>query len=74
MKNMLEDIFKKTTDEIWTEGFEFGRRVAEEEVRMSIMRQLEDLTKADWKYPKGTRREEAVALFMNSAMEIANGK
>jgi len=74
MRNMLEDIFKKTTDEIWEEGYELGRERAEAEVRMSMIRQLEDLRKGDWKFPKGTRREEAVELFFASAMEIANGK
>ena len=74
MRKILERMFEDTTDEIWGEGYRVGKHVAEREVRMKIARQLGDLTKADWKYPKGTRREEAVALFMNSAMEIANGK
>ena len=70
MRNLLEDVFKKTTDEIWFEGFAEGIACEKQQSnrKAALMR---DLLNADWDFPKGTRREEAVALMIEQCAQIA---
>ena len=70
MRNLLEDVFKKTTDDIWFEGFNEG--IAwEKQLSSRKAALMRDLLSADWDFPKGTRREEAVALMIEQCAQIA---
>lgn len=70
MRNFLEDVFKKTTDDIWFEGFNEG--IAwEKQLSSRKAALMRDLLSANWDFPKGTRREEAVALMIEQCAQIA---
>lgn len=63
-------MFKKTTDDIWYEGFAEG--VAwEAQLRTRKAALIRDLNKADWDFPKGIRREEVVALVIEQCAQMA---
>jgi hypothetical protein len=70
LRNFLEDVFKKTTDDIWFEGFSEG--VAwEKQLSNRKAALMRDLLNANWDFPKGTRREEAVSLMIEQCAQIA---
>lgn len=70
MRNFVEDVFKKTTDDIWFEGFAEG--IAwEKQLSSRKAALMRDLLNADWNFPKGTRREEAITLMIEQCAQIA---
>jgi len=70
LRNFLEDVFKKTTDDIWYEGFAEG--VAWERQILSRKAALiRDLNNGNWDFPKGTRREDAVKMIIEECAQIA---
>jgi len=70
LRNFLEDVFKKTTVEIWFEGFNEGL-AWEKSLSSRKAALMRDLLSADWDFPKGTRREEAVAMMIEQCAQIA---
>lgn len=70
MTNLIARLFPKSFDLIWADGYAMAIREREnEKKRLAVA--IRDLNKADWDFPKGTRREEAAKVMVEQAAQIA---
>jgi len=70
LTNLIARLFPKSFDAIWADGYAMATREYEQDKKRLAVA-IRDLNKADWDFPKGTRREEAAALMVEQSAQIA---
>jgi len=69
MTNLLARLFPKTIDLIWSDGFAHAKK-EEASNKNRMVASIRDLNKANWNFPKGTRREEAASLMVEQSAQV----
>jgi len=68
--NLIARLFPKSFDTVWSDGYAMATREYEQDKKRLAVA-IRDLNKADWDFPKGTRREEAAKVMVEQAAQIA---